>query len=65
MTLADFSRTERIVARKLASGLKPKAIAALMGVSVRTTNMHIGNIYKKMGVHSFNEFIVAWPKVAH
>lgn len=65
MRLEDFSHNQRVVAKYLARGMKPKAIAALMQIKPGSVNKHIELIYRKLGVTCINEFFVAWAQVVH
>jgi signal transduction histidine kinase/DNA-binding CsgD family transcriptional regulator len=46
------------VLRLLAEGLSNKAIAGALGVSPRTINLHLDNLYAKLGVTSRTEAVV-------
>ena len=50
---ADFNITERErqVLELLARGLLATSIAARLNLSPRTVHKHLGNIYRKLGVH--------------
>lgn len=52
-TNADFNITERErqVLELLARGLLATSIAARLNLSPRTVHKHLGNIYRKLGVH--------------
>jgi DNA-binding CsgD family transcriptional regulator len=43
---------EREVVRQVAAGQSNKEIAAALGVSVRTIEHHITNLYRKLGARS-------------
>jgi DNA-binding CsgD family transcriptional regulator/glucose-6-phosphate-specific signal transduction histidine kinase len=47
------------VLRWLSEGLSNKAIAAALGVSPRTINFHLDNLYSKLGVASRTEAVLA------
>jgi DNA-binding CsgD family transcriptional regulator len=47
------------VLRWLSQGLSNKAIAAALGVSPRTINFHLDNLYSKLGVASRTEAVLA------
>ena len=54
----SFSEREKEVAALLLQGKSNKQIAQALGVSTRTAEFHISNIYAKMGVSSRAEAIV-------
>jgi DNA-binding CsgD family transcriptional regulator len=43
---------EREIATMAAQGLSNRAIAERLGVSVRTVDTHLSNLYNKLGVNS-------------
>jgi DNA-binding NarL/FixJ family response regulator len=43
---------EAEVLRLLAGGRSNRAIAAALGLSVRTAERHVANVYAKLGAHS-------------
>lgn len=49
--LAGLTKTERLVARHFASGLKHKEIAQILDVSENTVRTHLKQAYSKLGVH--------------
>ncbi len=55
---ASFSDREKEVAALLLRGLSNKQIAQELGVSTRTAEFHISNIYAKLGVSSRAEAII-------
>ncbi len=50
---------ELAVLRLLARGMSNKAIAAELGLSARTVNFHLDNLYSKLGVASRTEALLA------
>lgn len=54
----DLTPREREVLRLLAEGKTNKAIAGALGVSARTVNFHLDNLYAKLGVASRTEAVV-------
>lgn len=57
--LLDYSLTDRemVVARLLSEGNSQRKIAELLELSVGTVQTHLKNIYRKLGIHSRQEFI--------
>ena len=55
---AALTPRELEVLRLLAEGLSNKAIAGALGVSPRTINFHLDNLYAKLGVASRTEAAV-------
>lgn len=55
----ELTPRELEVLRRLAEGLSNKAIAAALGVSPRTINFHLDNLYSKLGVVSRTEAVLA------
>jgi DNA-binding NarL/FixJ family response regulator len=55
---AALTARELEVLRLLAEGLSNKAIADALGVSPRTINFHLDNLYAKLGVTSRTEAAV-------
>lgn len=49
---AVLSDSERTVAEHAAAGLANKEIAAAMFLSVKTVEMHLSNVYRKLGIRS-------------
>jgi DNA-binding NarL/FixJ family response regulator len=49
---------EAQVLRHLAGGRSQSDISAVMRISNRTVKHHLGNVYRKLGVHSQTEAIV-------
>ncbi len=56
---ATFSAAERAIARSVLEGRSNAAIAAERNTSVRTVANQIGAMFRKLGVHSRTEFVVA------
>lgn len=54
---ANLSDAERVVAGLLIDGLRPQAIAAQRGTSLRTTRNQIASVYRKVGVCSLGELV--------
>jgi serine/threonine protein kinase/DNA-binding CsgD family transcriptional regulator len=54
----ELTPREMDVIQQLARGLGNKKIAALLGVSPRTVNFHLDNIYSKLGVNSRTEAVI-------
>ena len=50
MNLNLLSPHERRIAEMVAQGLTDKAIAAALGVTVKTEKTHMTNIYRKTGI---------------
>jgi DNA-binding NarL/FixJ family response regulator len=50
--MAHLTAREREVLRLLARGLDNQAIAARLQLSTHTARTHVGNILRKLGVHS-------------
>lgn len=57
-----FSKRELEITRYLAVGRTATFIADELFLSPRTVNTHIRNIYKKMGVHSRQEFLSVYQQ---
>lgn len=55
----DLTPREREVLRLLTRGMTNKAIARALGVSPRTVNFHLDNLYAKLGVASRTEAVLA------
>jgi DNA-binding NarL/FixJ family response regulator len=55
---AVLTARELEVLRLLAEGLSNKAIAGVLGVSPRTINFHLDNLYAKLGVASRTEAVI-------
>lgn len=56
--LADgpqLTEAETRVARAVAGGLSNREVAALLGVSAKTVEFHLGNIFRKLGVRNRTE----------
>lgn len=51
-TRGELTAAERHVAELVAHGKANKEIAAELFVSVKTVEFHLGNVYRKLGVHS-------------
>ncbi|HTW83458.1 MAG TPA: LuxR C-terminal-related transcriptional regulator [Candidatus Sulfotelmatobacter sp.] len=56
---AAFSPMRRQILRRLLDGVKPKEIAALLGLAIGTVRNHIGEIQAAFGVHSMQGLLVA------
>ena len=56
--LNQFSEKEKAVIHLLLQGKSNKQIAFTLGVTVRTVEFHLGNIYEKIGVNSRSEAIL-------
>ncbi len=54
----QFSERERKVVKALLQGKSNKQIAAALGLSLRTVEFHLSNIYKKLGVASRTEAVI-------
>jgi len=50
--LNSLTRRELEVLKLLAQGKSSRQIAAALGISERTVEFHLGNIYRKLGVSS-------------
>lgn len=48
----DLTEREQEVLELLGEGLTARAIARRLGISERTVNTHIGNLYRRMGVNN-------------
>lgn len=55
--IASLSRREREVSRWLERGKSARDIAAILGISPRTVEKHIQNVYAKYGVRSHTDFL--------
>lgn len=60
--LDKLTKTERIVIKLMVEGEIYKGIAQQMGISVETVRTHSRRIFKKLGVHSRAEAILAYMK---
>lgn len=60
--LDQFSKKEKAVIDLLLEGKSNKQIAFNLGVSIRTVEFHLGNIYAKLGVSSRSEAILLITK---
>ena len=58
MTRQKFSKREKEVIEYLLKGKSNKEIAQEMGVSVRTVEFHLSNIYSRLDVHSRTEAVI-------
>lgn len=58
MTLPELSNREREVIDQLLTGKSNKQIALALGISVRTVEFHLKNIYEKYGVTSRVELVL-------
>ena len=58
----QFSERERKVIEALLQGKSNKQIAVVLGVSVRTIEFHLSNVYKKLGVTSRTEAVLELSK---
>jgi DNA-binding NarL/FixJ family response regulator len=58
MTRQKFSTREKEVIEYLLKGKSNKEIAQGMGVSVRTVEFHLSNIYSQLDVHSRTEAVI-------
>jgi DNA-binding NarL/FixJ family response regulator len=56
----SLSGREREVLQRLTEGAKNKRIAESLGISVKTVQKHLENIYQKLGVTSRAEAIHWW-----
>jgi DNA-binding CsgD family transcriptional regulator/signal transduction histidine kinase len=57
-TAAGLTPREMEVIRHLAQGLSNKQIALALGVTARTINFHLDNIYSKLGVNTRTEAVI-------
>lgn len=55
--LPQLSKRELEVARMLVNGVSNREIAAQLAISARTVEVHRANAMKKLGAHSFAEFV--------
>lgn len=58
MKLSDLSNRERDVAQLLLEGKSNKLIASSLGISIRTVEFHLRNIYEKFEVSSRVELVL-------
>jgi DNA-binding CsgD family transcriptional regulator len=58
MTLSHLSKRERDVAQLVLEGKSNKQIASSLGISIRTVEFHLKNIYEKSGVSSRVELVL-------
>lgn len=61
--LAALTERERTVVALLTEGLSSRAIAARIFTSHRTVERHLSNIYRKLGVRSRIEAMVAYERI--
>jgi DNA-binding CsgD family transcriptional regulator len=54
----SLSRRELEVLKEVHEGLSVSAIADKLFVEIRTVNFHLGNIYRKLGVHKKKDALV-------
>jgi len=54
----EFSKREKDVIKLLTQGKSNKQIAFELGISNRTVEFHLSNIYTKLGVNSRSEAIL-------
>jgi DNA-binding NarL/FixJ family response regulator len=59
---AALSRREQEILALLAEGLSNKLIAARLGISPETVNVHLRRIYEKLHVHSRTEATLQYLK---
>ena len=59
---SQFSKREKDVVKLLLLGKSNKQIALELGISIRTVEFHLGNIYAKLGVISRAEAIVKFSE---
>ena len=50
-TVASLTPQEEAVARAAASGLSTREVAEALFLSPRTVEFHLGNVYRKLGIH--------------
>ncbi len=50
--LGELTEREMEVARLVAEGLTARRIASQLGISDRTVNSHVGNLYRRLGVNN-------------
>lgn len=55
----DLTEREFDVARLVVDGLSNRAVASQLHLSVRTVEVHLGRVFRKLGVHSRVELTVA------
>ena len=51
MPVVDLTPQELAVAREVASGRSNREVAEALYLSSRTVEYHLGNVYRKLGVH--------------
>jgi len=62
-TGSDLTRREREVLSRAASGMSNREVGAALYVTEQTVKFHLGNIYRKLGVHNRTEAAHAAAKL--
>jgi two-component system, NarL family, response regulator DevR len=60
---SDLTPREREVLRRTASGMSNREVGAALYVTEQTVKFHLGNIYRKLGVHNRTEAAHAAAKL--
>jgi len=58
-----FSPREAQILHLIADGSTDKEVAATLGISLKTVGTHLGRIYRRLGIRSRTEAVVALLRV--
>ncbi len=64
ISVCDLTLRQRQVLEARAEGLKREAVAAKLGITVHTVDLHTSQAYRKLGVHCLVEAILAYRGTA-